>query len=125
MDSGACAEVFAALSHYRTALPRLWAVSQARRLLAIPSQPPAIPVVYLAQLCQGQQCIERKLAAMYKRAALTAAAQLQATAALQIQVAASSAKLQATAAMQTQVAEAAAVISAQLQAISAQLQAGS
>jgi hypothetical protein len=39
MDSPTCAAVFAALSHYQASLTRLWALSNASRLLAIRMQP--------------------------------------------------------------------------------------
>jgi hypothetical protein len=40
MDSPTVAAVFAALSHYKSSLQRLWALSEAGRLLAIHQQPP-------------------------------------------------------------------------------------
>lgn len=43
IDTATCATIFAALRHYRTALPRLWALSEAGRLLAIRLQP--LPLV--------------------------------------------------------------------------------
>ena len=61
MDSGTCAAVFAALSHYQSSLQRLWALSEAGRLLAIRLQP------LVAQLLLGLQRVGAGVARVVTR----------------------------------------------------------
>ena len=56
MDSATCASVFATLSHYKSSLQRLWAISEAKRLFAIRLQP------LVTQLLQGLHEMEAGIA---------------------------------------------------------------
>lgn len=87
IDGPTCEAVFAALSHYRTALRRLWALSEAGRLLSIRLQPLA---TQLQRGIQRAEAVTRAEAAATRaevaRLADATAANTAATAALAAEV---------------------------------------
>ena len=91
MDSATCAAVFDALSHYKSALQRLWALSEANRLFAIRLQPLVTQQQHgfddvradVARVIAGQAAIRENLAGIRAEVAAARAVLAQLSAKLE------------------------------------------